>query len=66
MSPRELPKELVRVVGSGGALARNAVMRHAVTTLFGLPLRVDSTCGNADSAVGAAIAGVRYLLKPTE
>jgi sugar (pentulose or hexulose) kinase len=66
MSPHELPKDLVRIVGSGGALARNAVMRQAVSKLFGLPLHVDLTCGNADSAVGAAIAGVRYLLKPAE
>jgi len=66
MSPTDLPKTLQRVVGSGGAITRNAVMLRAVSELFGLPLVVDTNCNNADSAVGAAMACARYMLKTVE
>jgi len=50
-----------RIIGSGGALARNSVMRKAVTDLYNLPLLINDKSNTGDSAVGAAIAAGRFL-----
>ena len=52
---------LRRIIGSGGALARNSVMRKAVTDLYNLPLVINSKSNTGDSAIGAAIAAGRFL-----
>ena len=62
MSPP--PDRLVglrRIIGSGGALVRNCVMRKAVKDMYNLPLIINSQSDTRDSAVGAAIAAGRFL-----
>jgi len=62
MSPP--PEQLVglrQIIGSGGSLARNSVMRKAVTNLYNLPLVINGKSDTADSAVGAAVAAGRFL-----
>ena len=48
---------IMRIVGTGSALARNRVLQHEVSSQFRLPLILHEDC-NSDAAVGAALAVV--------
>ena len=52
---------LSRIIGSGGALARNSAMCKAVKDMYDLPLVINSKSDTGDSAVGAALAAARFL-----
>ena len=52
---------LSRIIASGGALACNPVMLKAVKDLYDLPVVINSKSDSGDSAVGAALAAMRFL-----